>query len=102
MAKPKWEITDHICRVCWSGRILATDAGELKIFRCSICGTERSGTHQSLCCCGAKIGKKDKARNAGYRCVKNPDFGPDSPFEIMVEVGQEQTLAGDHIDATKR
>jgi hypothetical protein len=89
MAKTKWEFTDHICRVCWSGRIMATESETdgLKRYRCSTCGTEKLGRNvHALCCCGAKIGKKDKAKNAGYRCIKNPDYGPDSPFEIIVEV----------------
>lgn len=56
--------------------------------RCTDCGKEVAGRHESLCACGAKL---MDGRNAGLRCVLNANRTPELPNEICVEfVGEER------------
>ena len=84
-----WRITKHVCRACM-GRVLARETFEAKrIYRCSNCGIEREGRAESaLCCCGIAFGKGK--RDAGIRCVVNPERTP----ECMSEVVAQQVVLG--------
>lgn len=82
-----WRVTDHVCRICL-GRILTrqTSDGGLES-RCAECGALESGGHESLCVCGATL--RD-GRDAGLRCVPNPERRPEVPAEIIVaHVGRQ-------------
>ena len=72
-----WTITDHICAICF-GRILrSTDKTRTC---CSNCGIESREQWEDLCCCGIRL---KKGRDAGIRCVKNPDPGPGLPAQVV-------------------
>ena len=81
---PKWNLTDHACRVCL-GRILTRhDKNGRQHVRCANCGLESSGNHKSLCACGQKT---RAGKDAGMRCAINPRQTPENPEEIVVTVG---------------
>lgn len=73
-----WALTEHSCRHCL-GRVLERD-GE---FRCANCGVAVSGVVEDLCWCGFEV----KGRNAGWRCVRNPNPRPAVPDEIILATG---------------
>jgi len=78
-----WQVESHVCMACF-GRVLSrkVDVGQLRVWRCSNCGAEAEAPKVSaLCACGARIGTK----NAGLRCVPNPDRRPEVPAEIIVK-----------------
>jgi hypothetical protein len=72
-----WAAADHICSSC-CGRILRAERTNLH--RCANCGRESQGSIQSLCCCGATLAS---GRDAGIRCVPNPNPGPMSPAAVV-------------------
>lgn len=77
-----WELTDHVCRVCL-GRVLRRKgvAGGW-VHRCSDCGLEMAGRIESICACGVHL---KTGKNAGLRCVRNPDGpSPENPAEVVV------------------
>lgn len=79
----RFVLLDHICRVCY-GRLIAEVNGDGKrkgTVRCSDCGLEEQGDHRALCCCGVKL---RNGKNAGFRCLPNPDISPEMPSEIIV------------------
>ena len=75
-----WQITDHVCRVCF-GRVLRSL--DRQRHRCADCGATGGNKVTDLCACGAMLHTK---ANAGLRCIKNPD-GPtaECPAEIIVD-----------------
>ncbi len=75
-----WVLTPHICRVCF-GRVLMREAFDhRKTYRCSNCGTEASGHHETaVCCCGIKL---KTGVDAGIRCAPNENRTPEWPAEI--------------------
>lgn len=78
-----WLIEDHVCRACF-GRVLSrTGEGGVRVYRCSNCGAERSGSRVSLlCACGIKLrGVVD----AGLRCRENTSPKPECMSQIVVE-----------------
>ncbi len=79
----RWLVTDHICRICFSRVLTRTTFDHRKIFRCANCDTEVPGDNvTALCCCGMKLkGSKD----AGVRCVANPDRSPLNPAVIVAQ-----------------
>lgn len=85
----QWRITDHACRACM-GRVLSrTTFDHKRLFRCANCGIEREGgAPSSLCCCGIRFGKAQ--RDAGIRCVPNPQRTP----ECMSEIVAMEVLSG--------
>ena len=79
----QWTLTRHVCRVCL-GRVLTRKAigGGRRVWRCTNCGIEREGPAETaLCCCGIRLGKQQ--RDAGIRCVANPDRKPENMSEIV-------------------
>jgi hypothetical protein len=77
-----WVLTDHCCRRCL-GRLLAQAVAGRSNFRCAECGAVASviGPFEgSVCACGVQIGGRD----AGIRCMPNPNIDPDSPTELIV------------------
>lgn len=81
MTESRWTLAPHVCRVCL-GRLLVTEHQGRRRWRCSNCGTEAHGaTATVLCCCGIKLGKAQ--RDAGIRCVANPDPRPECMSEIV-------------------
>lgn len=77
-----WTLTDHVCAECL-GRVLRSLDGERT--RCSNCGAESTDRYESLCCCGIRL---KNGRDAGIRCMPNPQQTPELPCEIVAtEVG---------------
>lgn len=83
-----WELTDHVCRVCF-GRILGTDAtsdgvllsGGHRRYRCSNCGLEGAARKSDcICACGMRL---KSGHDAGIRCERNPEPTPEFPSEIV-------------------
>lgn len=82
-----WDLTDHLCGACL-GRVLvapsAASGGRPLKYLCSNCGARGEAAagqaHPSICACGMKVGNRD----AGIRCVKNPNPRPEMPGEIVV------------------
>jgi len=58
--------------------------------RCSECGLHAEGGHRKLCACGVKL---RTGKNAGLRCVRNPDIRPEAPAEIIVVHQDEEAAA---------
>ena len=75
----KWEITRHVCGVCF-GRLLMRDSEKTTIVRCSDCGIEAEGSVKGLCSCGSKL---NTGRDAGFRCETNPDYIAGMSQEIV-------------------
>lgn len=75
-----WQITSHICRVCF-GRVLMREAFDRrKTYRCSCCGAEADGASEAaVCCCGIKL---KTGIDAGIRCTPNEARSPEFPAEI--------------------
>lgn len=86
-----WEITDHICRVCFS-RVLVREAFDRrKTYRCVGCGAEAEGASETaVCCCGIRL---KNGIDAGIRCQRNPAPTPEFPAEITAV----QAIAPDKI-----
>lgn len=77
-----WHITDHVCGLCL-GRV-ALSAAAPHVARCTNC--ERRGEAVgpkagSVCACRIRIG----ARDAGIRCVPNPNPRPEMPGHIIAK-----------------
>lgn len=89
---PLFELTDHICRVCY-GRVVkgARPDGEpddhAHTWRCTNCGVEAVARQvSSLCACGQRLKplkSKGPWRDAGVRCVRNPNPSPEFPSLIV-------------------
>lgn len=79
----RWELTPHICRICFSRVLTRTTFDKRKIYLCSSCGTEAEGAGpKALCCCGIKVrGTVD----AGIRCISNPRRTPENPAQFVAE-----------------
>lgn len=79
----RWELTPHICRVCF-GRVLKHVAFDhRKTYKCSNCETEVIGSSANcLCCCGISLRTQ---RDAGIRCVINNERTPENPSIIVAE-----------------
>jgi hypothetical protein len=76
-----WKIEPHACRICF-GRILSrTMPDGSTVSRCSECDTEVEGGPHKLCCCGVKL---NGGKNAGLRCLPNPNKTPEAPAAIVV------------------
>jgi hypothetical protein len=85
----RWELADHICRVCFARVLKRTTFDHRKIYRCSNCETEQEGPGAHvLCCCGIKVRGN---RDAGIRCVPNPRRTPENPAQIIAEQLSQQT-----------
>ncbi len=57
--------------------------GSMRVYRCATCGTEATAARASaICCCGIKM---RTGRNAGIRCMPNPERTPEVPAEIVAE-----------------
>lgn len=75
MADECWAISDHLCRHCL-GRVLTRTTATGTVSRCSNCGAEEHGGHESLCCCGVRLaarcnrcGKQHPASKVGHSCI---------------------------------
>lgn len=82
-----WEITDHVCRVCF-GRVLMRETFDRKrVFRCANCGTENEGRDaRVICSCGIAVrGKNCRVHDVGVRCVPNSQVTPENPNEIVAQ-----------------
>lgn len=85
-----WHVEDHICRKCF-GRILSHPEGPLTRYLCSNCGwTLLDSAVASVCCCGIKYKKGGRKgsrsvapRDAGIRCIKNPNPTTEFCCEIV-------------------
>ena len=78
-----WRIEPHVCAACF-GRIASSQPGEAeRVYRCTNCGSSGAAMAKSICCCGMKYG----ARDAGVRCIPNPDRRPEMMNEIVVREG---------------
>ena len=75
-----WRLEPHVCSACL-GRVLGRQTPSGKEHRCSNCGSAWAGSLAAGCACGMKIG----TRNAGVRCVPNPDQRPELLCEIIVK-----------------
>lgn len=75
-----WQITDHVCRVCF-GRVLMRETFDRRqVYRCSNCGAEAEGkTPAVVCSCGIRL---KTGHDAGIRCQVNADRSPEWPSEI--------------------
>ncbi len=93
MREVLWRLEPHVCRTCF-GRIMSRPGERVgeRVFRCSNCGTEASGSDAAvLCCCGVTMRKaaRNGSRhggtqvNAGIRCITNPEPSPLLPGEIV-------------------
>lgn len=81
MSEQKWELIDHVCRVCFSRLVAAPGVVGQTQYRCTGCGLEGHGSHpRVVCSCGLTL-RPDK--NMGVRCVKNDKITPEVPFEIV-------------------
>lgn len=78
-----WEITHHVCRVCF-GRVLMRETFDRRrVYRCSCCGVEQEGKSEaSICCCGMKL---KTGVDAGVRCVVSEHQSPELPSEIVAQ-----------------
>lgn len=76
-----WTLTVHACRVCLGRVVQRTGIGGRRIYRCTNCGTQlEAKAVSSLCCCGMKL---RSGRDAGVRCLENPNPTPECPNEII-------------------
>jgi hypothetical protein len=50
-------------------------------FRCTVCANAWAGEVKAGCACGIKLGGRD----AGIRCVPNPNPRPEMPAEIIAK-----------------
>lgn len=75
-----WVLENHVCAVC-CGRVVSQKSDDGKIYRCSNCGHQGIGRVGAVCCCGIKI----RSRNAGIRCMPNPEVTPEWPSEIVAK-----------------
>jgi hypothetical protein len=78
-----WELSPHVCRICFARVLQRTTFDRRKVYRCSSCETEAEGPGpQVLCCCGIKV---RGTRDAGVRCVPNPRRTPENPAQYVAE-----------------
>lgn len=78
-----WDVEPHVCAECF-GRILSRKGEDHgRVFRCADCGAtgEAAGRKPPICACNIRIGTK----NAGVRCVPNPNPRPELPAEIIAQ-----------------
>jgi hypothetical protein len=81
-ASGSWRLVPHCCRNCF-GRILSRPHAGETLYRCSNCGMEKLSTRpESICACGTAL---RTGKNAGLRCVPNPEPRPECPSEYVVE-----------------
>ncbi|BBL75446.1 hypothetical protein [Methylomagnum ishizawai] len=84
-----WFLVEHACRIC-SGRLLwrpgPNGGGQA---RCAECGAKAVGEPRNLCWCGAKTAT---GKNAGLRCVRNPERTPQNPNEVIVVPVEEADM----------
>jgi hypothetical protein len=82
--KRAWLLEPHVCKKCFA-RIVSSPTGNgERLYQCTNCGAEATGTDASvLCCCGIKIKRagKNGTKNgsqvdAGIRCIPNPEISP--------------------------
>lgn len=75
-----WALTPHVCGRCYA-RVLARQAGEGLLYRCSNCGVEHEGEDsRMICACGLALADGGDAR---VRCQVNEDRTPEWPGEIV-------------------
>lgn len=81
MSRPDelYRLEPHVCLVCFGPVLSRKDQGERRLFRCGSCGVEGVGTPRSICACGSRIATRD----AGIRCVPNPNPTPECPALIV-------------------
>jgi hypothetical protein len=83
----QWEITDHVCRLCFGRLLRRLDSDGKPLIRCADCGTSVKGPVEALCACGAKL---RNGRLAGLRCAPNSASTIEQPAQIVVVyAGQE-------------
>jgi len=86
-----WSLTDHVCIECMHGAILTKIGLDgLPQSMCSCCRAKaKNGDVKELCWCGATFSDvkrgpgKRKGASMGFRCVKNPNRGPQCPLYIV-------------------
>lgn len=77
-----WRLESHLSRCC-GARVVSAASGVMRLYRCSCCGAEASGSSPAvLCACGATVGTT--RRDAGMRCAPNPARSAVRPAEIEV------------------
>jgi hypothetical protein len=81
----QWKLEPHVCAACF-GRVagrLVNAKGEptRREFRCTVCAATWSGSVTAGCACGMKVGNRD----AGIRCVRNPNPRPELLAEFIAE-----------------
>lgn len=80
---PTWHLTQHACRACF-GRVLKRygEDGGPGTYLCSNCGAVATGRSEAaLCACGTRL---RNGKDAGLRCVSNPDPRPEFPGLVVV------------------
>jgi hypothetical protein len=78
-----YALTDHICAACLGRLLVRAGADGRHVFHCSECGAEAEAPdhvdHPPNCACTLKLG----ARDAGIRCVRNPQRRAELPHQIV-------------------
>lgn len=91
LPEQQWVLEPHICRKCF-GRLVSMAVGaDIRLYRCTNCGSEAEHTDAAaVCCCGIKIrrpgrngSKTPSLVDAGIRCIPNPDRSPSFPSEYV-------------------
>jgi len=87
----QWELTEHACRICMGRVLVRKDPSGRRIARCAECGATGNDDRtlraiHTVCACGTK---QRSGKDAGRRCIKNPNVSYESPQEIVVAVCEE-------------
>lgn len=75
-----WEITDHVCRVCFGRVLVGVGDNNKGLARCADCGVT-GAVVKAICTCGIPM---NTGGNGGLRCMKNPRITIENPAEIVV------------------
>ena len=79
---PVFALEPHICRFCLARVVSTQGKEEERVFRCTNCGAQATGSQvRAVCVCGTRIGNKD----AGMRCVVNTMPTPECMSEIIAK-----------------
>jgi len=88
----KWELTEHACRVCMGRVLLRNDVTGKRVAHCPECGATGEDAQStlraihSICACGTK---RRGGKDAGHRCIRNPNIRPEFPMIIIVALQEE-------------
>ena len=73
----------HACRVCFGRILTVVHPDGRKVQMCYECGIQvESDDVHDLCCCGVKL---RNGKDAGLRCVPNPEQSPENPSAFIIK-----------------